>query len=153
MVANGSGGQKVLPRFCALLGPFATLIGPCEVEKPNDIAEKFMAAAARVWRDYFWLHARSALRQIGLTDRNSDARRVLRWIRARRLEEISIKHVRRDALSQRLDASQTVKLLQGIADAGWLREKTKTGGRPARRWEVNSKLFEDAGSAASAESR
>ena len=35
-----------------------------------------------LWRDYFWPHARAALRQMGLSDKHADARRVLRWIKA-----------------------------------------------------------------------
>jgi len=67
-------------------------------EEPKDVGVEFMSAAMRLWRDYFWQHARAALRQIGLTDRHSEARRVLRWIRAHRLEKVSIMDIRRDAL-------------------------------------------------------
>src|SRR5215831_18157514 len=95
----------------------------------------------RLVREYFWPHARTALRQIGLTERHVNARRVLRWIRARGKTEISLQDVRRDALGQKLDAEQTANLLEALARVGWLREleavSIPRGGRPARRWQVN----------------
>src|SRR5262249_11092911 len=63
-----------------------------------------------------------ALRQIGLNERHANARRVLRWIRAHKKTEVSLKDVRRDALSQSLDADQTQALLDGLVKAGWLPE-------------------------------
>jgi hypothetical protein len=49
---------------------------------PTTIEARFLAAAVRLVVDYFWPHARAALRQIGLTERHAKARRVLRWLRA-----------------------------------------------------------------------
>ena len=46
--------------------------------EPGEIAERFMADAIKLMRDYFWPHARAALRQIGLTDRYGHIRRTLR---------------------------------------------------------------------------
>jgi hypothetical protein len=42
--------------------------------EPTRIAEEFMVSAIRLWREYFWPHARAALRQIGLAERHADAR-------------------------------------------------------------------------------
>jgi hypothetical protein len=50
------------------------------------------------------LFSKAALRQIGLTDRHADARRVLKWAIANRKTELSVKDVRRVALSQSVDA-------------------------------------------------
>jgi hypothetical protein len=112
---------------------------------PTSIDAKYMVAAVRLVREYFWPHARAALRQIGLTERHVNARRVLRWIRARGKTEISLEDVRRDALGQKLDAEQTATLLEALARSGWIRElKTATtprGGRPPRRSQVNSLLM------------
>jgi hypothetical protein len=100
-----------------------------------------MVAAVRLVSEYFWPHARAALRQIGLSERHVNARRVLRWIRARGKTEVSLEDVRRDALGQKLDAEQTANLLDALGRAGWLREleaaSTPRGGRPARRRQVN----------------
>jgi hypothetical protein len=79
-------------------------------------------------------------------------RRVLRWIRANRRDEISLMDIRRDALAQSLDQEQTLAVIEALNKAGWFRETTvETGakGRPARRWAVNPKL--NAGNAVNAE--
>jgi Protein of unknown function (DUF3987) len=125
-----------------------------EPTKPTAITKDTMASAIKMVRDFFWPHARACLRQIGLTERHANARKVLRWLRANpSVEEISIKDIRRDALGQTLDATQTEALLDGLAGAGWLRRKPaeQTGGRPVHRWLVNPDLFSNP-SAQSAES-
>jgi len=113
--------------------------------EPREIGEEFMTAAIRLVREYFWPHARAALRQIGLTDRHRNARRVLRWIAAHGRQEVSCEDIRRDALGQSLDAEQTQELIDDLAKRwGWLSEDTiRTGvaGRPRRRWRVNPHLF------------
>ena len=94
--------------------------------------------------DYFWPHARAALRQIGLTERHAKARRVLRWLRAERKEQVSIEDVRRDALQQSLNAEDTGRLVEALVRAGWLRKApTEKGGpgRRAHRWLVNPLLW------------
>ena len=96
-------------------------------------------------RDYFWPHARACLRQIGLTERHANARRVLRWLAANRKTEVSREDIRRDALGQKLDAEQTADLLATLCNFGWMREEVSPpgpqGGKPVRRWLVNPKLF------------
>jgi hypothetical protein len=122
--------------------------------EPSCIEVQFVQAAVRLWRDYFWPHSRAAMRQIGLSERHANARRVLRWLRAHRKAEVSLTDIRRDALAQSLDAGQTGELLDGLARAGWLcKDTTKTGerGRPAVRWQVNPKLFGHAENAENAE--
>jgi Protein of unknown function (DUF3987) len=123
--------------------------------EPTEIGTDFISAAIRLVQDYFWPHAKAALRQVGLTEKHVNARRALRWMRARGRREISIKDVRRDALGERLDAEQTADLLRVMTGSGWLREKESTispiGGRPARRWEVNPILFLNAETAETAQ--
>ena len=52
--------------------------------EPEEISRtSCMVDATRLIREYFWPHARAALRQIGLTDRHRDIRRALRWIAAK----------------------------------------------------------------------
>jgi hypothetical protein len=122
-------------------------------EEPTHVSERSTTAAIRLVHEYFWPHTRSALRQIGLNDRHQNARRVLRWLKANPVDEISLKDIRRDALAQALDADQTAVLLAGLTNAGWLRPKpdAATGGRPAHRWLVNPILYDHAESAESAE--
>jgi hypothetical protein len=121
--------------------------------EPDEIPASCMVAATRLIREYFWPHARAALRQIGLTDRHRDLRRALRWIAANNRSAVSLKDIRREALGGALDAEQTRDLFDRLVVAGWLRpEKTDTGGRPRERWLVNPKIFEAAETATTAKS-
>jgi hypothetical protein len=115
-------------------------------DEPRNLQSKYIKAAVRLTLDYLWPHARACLRQIGLTQRNADARIVLRWLRGKDLHEVRREDVRRDALSQRLDAEQTDCVLSQLARAGWIRRMpTGSGrGRTAQRWEVNPKLSHNA---------
>jgi hypothetical protein len=118
-----------------------------DTTKPAAVNNATMQAAIRLVRDYFWPHARACLRLIGLTERHTDARRVLLWIRAKGKSEVSREEIRRDALSQRLDANETTNLLKALCKSGWLREEVTApgpqGGKPARRWLVNPKLLKE----------
>jgi len=112
--------------------------------EPQSVVVQFIEAAVRLWRDYLWPHSRAAMRQIGLTDHHAEARRVLRWIRAGRHDVVSREDVRRDALSQRLNADEVQSIIDELVRAEWMREVTARAegpGRPARRWEVNPKLL------------
>lgn len=113
--------------------------------EPKEIDERSMVSATRLIIEYFNPHARAALRQIGLSDRNRDARRVLRWIKVGEKTEVSREDIRRDALGRKFDATQTEELLGSLVKAGWLRpiipERSSQGGRPARRWQVNPVLM------------
>jgi hypothetical protein len=123
--------------------------------EPERIELTFMQAAIRLARDYFWPHTRAALRQIGLTERHADARKVLKWIKATGKTEISLEDIRRDALGQALDAEGTQQLIdKSLVRTHWLREitvKSGTRGRPSRRWAVNPALNGAAENAQNAE--
>jgi hypothetical protein len=112
--------------------------------EPAGIGKDTMLSAITLVRDYFWPHARACLRQIGLSERHTNARRVLRWLKANHKTEVSREDVRRDALAQRLDANETTELLTRLCNSGWLREKISPsgpqGGKPPRRWLVNPHL-------------
>ena len=114
-------------------------------QEPTAVEERYMKSAMRLVKSYFWPHARACLRQIGLSDRHKEARRILRWIRAHRKSEFSREEVRRDALSRSLNAEETQELLRFLVRAGWLRETVhpsgQKGGKPARRWQVNQSLY------------
>jgi hypothetical protein len=123
--------------------------------EPAAVAKTYMDSAIRLVRDYFWPHARAALRQIGLSDRHLDARRTLRWVKANRKNEVSLRDVRRNALGEHLDEEQTKQLLDGLERAGWLRKVTQPvgprGGKPVIRWPVNPALYGTAQTAETAE--
>jgi len=122
--------------------------------EPKTIDKQFVIAAIRLWRDFFWPHARAALRQIGLSDRHKNARRVLRWIKANGKDEVSREEIRREALGQKLDAEQTQDLLDSLEKSGWAKKVAiRTPGRSRHRWKINPILFleQPAESAESAE--
>ena len=81
----------------------------------------FVTAAVDLVSEYFWPHARAALRQIGLSQSHSPVRRALRRIRHEVTERISRDDIRSDALARSLDADDTQTLLEGLERAGWLR--------------------------------
>jgi Protein of unknown function (DUF3987) len=111
--------------------------------EPKSIDRNFMTAAIGLWREFFWPHARAALRQIGLTDRHRSARQVLRWVKQQGDREFSREEIRRDALGQKLDAEEVQKLLDSFEKSGWAAKgTTKTAGRPIHRWKFNPKLFD-----------
>jgi hypothetical protein len=113
--------------------------------EPQTIGQQYVDAAVRLWRQYFWPHSRAALRQIGLTEKHTNARRALTWIRANQKAEVSLQDIRQEALGRRLDAEQTRSLLDGLVQAGWLKLVTKkTAGRAVHRWQVNPQLFSGA---------
>ena len=85
---------------------------------PNTIETRFVGAAVRLVTEYFWPHARAAIRQIGLTESHTKARKVLRWLRAERRDQVSIEDVRRDALQQSLNAEATEKLVDSVSPGG-----------------------------------
>jgi hypothetical protein len=114
--------------------------------EPERVDETFMSAAYRLLCDYLWPHSRAALRQIGLSERHANSRRVLRWIKATGKSEVSIKDIRRDALVGALDADQTENLVEVLTRSGWLRPNAvkssgPKGGKPIRRWQVNPLLW------------
>ena len=125
--------------------------------EPEKIEANFIKSAVRLWHEYCWPHARAAVRLIGISDGHANIRRVLRWVRAAGLRQVSLKDVRRDALSQTLSAGQTQALIDRLVKLRWLREvsiERATGpGWPARRWAVNPRLFIDAENACNAENR
>ena len=111
---------------------------------------KQIGAAGRRGRDhlvyeYFWPHSRASLRQIGLSERHTNARRALNWLRAEHRNEFSREDIRLHALGRTQDADRTQALIDTLVKACWCREVTqqerKGAGRPPRRWATNPKLW------------
>jgi hypothetical protein len=110
--------------------------------EPRDIKVQYVERAAQLVLDYFWPHARAALRQIGLSEHAADARRVLKWIAAKKAKQVSREQIRREALARSHDANETQALLERLVKAGWLKRTTeRTSGRPNVRWKVNPQLM------------
>jgi len=110
-------------------------------DAPRGIDRPTVEAAADLWRNYFRPHAETVFGQAGKADRDRHARKVVRWLKARKPVDVSATTLRREALLQTLDATETEQVIARLEEAGFLRPAPVTvgpkGGRPARRWQVN----------------
>jgi len=113
-------------------------------DAPRGIDRPTVEAAADLWRNYFRPHAETVFGQAGKADRDRHARKVVRWLKARKPVDVSATTLRREALLQTLDATETEQVIARLEEAGFLRPAPVTvgpkGGRPARRWQVNPAL-------------
>ncbi|HKU97344.1 MAG TPA: DUF3987 domain-containing protein [Vineibacter sp.] len=113
--------------------------------EPEHVPAWAIDAAARLWRVYLWPHAQATFRIAGAGgEHESRQRHVLRWLAAQRMPEVSREHIRREALSQTLDAAGTQRLIDDLVDGGWLQPvaPAKGGrGRRRRRWQVHPALW------------
>jgi hypothetical protein len=102
-----------------------------------------MSAACTLW-DYFRAHARAVLGRTFTSDGERLMRKVLAWIRARGVTQVSREDVRRDALGQSLNAHQCQQVIDWLERAGFLRRvgyEPDGAGRPPLRWDVNPSLI------------
>ena len=108
------------------------------------IGARAMECAVSLWSDYYRPHARAFLQGVVSTDVESQARRVVRWLRTDGRAAVSRTEVRRSALSHTVDARGADRVVLRLVDAGVLRPIASEGqprrGRPARRWQVNPML-------------
>jgi hypothetical protein len=113
---------------------------------PKQIFWQYVAAAVELMQKYFFPHARAALRQIGLTPRHMNARKVLVWLHAKKLAEITREDIRRDCLQQALDSDQTQELLSFLERHGFLKKidtRSRKRGPREQRYQVSSALLEE----------
>ncbi|HTG20926.1 MAG TPA: DUF3987 domain-containing protein [Reyranella sp.] len=140
-LGKASGTVARLAGILALLAWSGSGVGGA----PGKVGLESMAAAVRLWSDFLHPHARLVFDRAGPTDRERQARRVVRWLRAHRLAEVSREDVRRHALGRSLDADCTDLVLERLCALGALRPRmlvlSAQGGRPPRRWEVNPALL------------
>ncbi|MBS0527025.1 MAG: DUF3987 domain-containing protein [Proteobacteria bacterium] len=107
------------------------------------IGRDALSGAIDLWHGYFWPHARTVFTRAGRTERDREARKVVRWLRQNRLPSVTRQDLRRDALSQSVDAAETDRIALRLEDFGVLRrdEVERDGrGRPLKRWLVNPRL-------------
>jgi hypothetical protein len=110
---------------------------------PRAIGRDHVQAADRLWDAYFKPHARAVFDRAVPSARESQIRRVIHWLEARRATEVSREDIRRDALCQSVDANGADQVIYRLEGAGVLRPLSRElsgPGRPARRWQVNPAL-------------
>jgi hypothetical protein len=134
-----SHGPGTVLRLAGVLTFLGWAAGTDEAE-PADIPAWAIGSAVALWRDYLWPHARAVLRHAGGSERQRRLEKVQRWLLAKHLAEVSREQIRREALSQKVDAAGADAIIAALVAAGWLRlaGREKGGpGRPADRWLVN----------------
>jgi hypothetical protein len=144
-------GRGTVARLAAVLALLDwTANRPSNALPPTVITTQHLCAAWDLWERYYRPHAQAVFERAGPSDRDRKvrhhARRVIGWIRARGAAEISRDDVRREALSQRVNAAGADEVIQALEQAGVLRElddeeEYPSRGRPARRWQVNPTLL------------
>ena len=135
-------GRGTIVRLAAIL----TLLGWSE-QGPGmpipAIGGVALSDAIDLWHGYFWPHARTVFTRAGRTQRDREARKVVRWLRQNRLPAVTRQDIRRDALGQTVDAAEADRIALRLEDFGVLRldEVQREGrGRPVKRWLVNPRL-------------
>lgn len=115
-----------------------------EAEPPGEISGEAVDRAVSLWSDYYRPHALTFLRRTVPTDVEGLARRIVHWLRADDRPTVSKTDVRRQALGQTVNATETGRALARLVEAGVLRpmesEEPARRGRPALRWHVNPSL-------------
>ncbi|MBY0319046.1 MAG: DUF3987 domain-containing protein [Reyranella sp.] len=119
-----------------------------KVSRPGTIGAEQVEAAAALWRDYYWPHARAVFDSAELSDYAKRVRRVARWLVDKRpTTTVSREDIRRRALSMSATAEETESVLQRLHYLGYVqpdlayRDKP---GRPTSHWQVNPALTETA---------
>ena len=111
---------------------------------PHCIGANAVAAAARLWNDYFRPQANLVFDRAGPTDLQRQARRVVRWLQASGLAQVTREDVRCRALCRTVKASRTDLVLGRLWAGGVVRPvahmSPPQGGRPPQLWDVNPGL-------------
>ena len=135
--------RSFIVRLAGALELLASVDVTCR--RPGAIGAEQVEAAAALWRDYYWPHARAVFDSALLFDHARRVRRVARWLLGTRPKAVSREEVRRRALSQAATADETEQVLQRLHYLGFVqpdpayRDKP---GRPTSHWLVNPALAE-----------
>ena len=113
---------------------------------PGHMGREQVEAAAALWTGYFRLHARAVFDRAAPSDFERRVRRVARWLKEGGATVVSREDIRRRALGQTVNASETNQVLHRLHFLGFVRpdrcDDREGPGRPARRWQVNPALEE-----------
>jgi hypothetical protein len=137
--------RSLIVRLAGALELLGSIDG--KARRPGVIGTEQVEAAAALWRDYYWPHARAVFDSAELSDHSKRVRRVARWLLDKRLTTVSREDIRRRALSMSATADETESVLQRLHYLGFVqpdiayRDKP---GRPTTHWQVNPALAETA---------
>jgi hypothetical protein len=108
------------------------------------VGASHLDSAHELWSGYYLPQALLVFDRAGVGRGEQDARRVVRWLRRVRAPQVSREEVRREALSQSVDAEEAEEVLARLEAGGFLRPLAATGsskgGPRRRRWEVHPEL-------------
>ena len=148
-----SEGTGLVLRLAGVLTFLDWSAEPAGTVEPAQVSATALRTAADLWRDYLWPHARAVFSAAGVSERRRHAERALRWIVEHRVGEVSREQIRREVLSQAVDADGADAVIALLVAQGWLQPMARatTGpGRPPHRWQVNPALLDEDVSAISA---
>ena len=117
-------GRGTVARLAAVLALLDwTANRPANAPPPTVITAQHLHAAWELWERYYRPHAQAVFDRAGPSDaRPQGCRQVIGWIRAHGATEISREDVRREALSQRVNAAGADEVIAALEEAGVLRE-------------------------------
>lgn len=137
-------GPSMVARLCGQLS-ILRWAAESENELPDDIGMRDVKFAEDLWARYLLSQARSVFGSAGPAQ-DRMCRRVVRWLRRTRHEEVSREDIRRDALGQTVDAEGTDRVIERLERGIVLRARptapAKQGGRRRLRWEVNPQILQ-----------
>ena len=134
--------RSLIVRLAGVLELLGSIDG--KAVRPGAIGKEQVEAAAALWRDYFWPHAKAVFDSAELSDHSKRVRRVARWLLATQAKAVSREEVRRRALSQAATADETQHVLERLAYLGFVRAdlSRERPGRATTHWLVNPALAE-----------
>ena len=133
--------RSLIVRLAGVLELLGSIDG--KAVRPGAIGAEQVEAAAQLWRDYFWPHAKAVFDSAALSDYSKRVRRVARWLMDKRPTTVSRDDIRRRALSLSATAEETESVLQRLDYLGYVRPDLAyrdKPGRPTTHWQVNPVL-------------
>jgi hypothetical protein len=131
-------GRTFVARLTGLLALMAGVDGRGGL--PGLIGPHYVNVAAKLWRHYYWPHARAVFDSAGL---HGQVRRGARWLCDADADIVSREDIRRRAFSMTVTAVEADQVLNRLERLGFVKpqEVSREGpGRPAIRWRVNPAL-------------
>ena len=89
--------------------------------RPGAIGRDHVETAAALWTSYFRPHARAVFQQAAPSNCTAQVRRTARWLKAAGKAVVSREDIRRDALSQSINAHEVEMVIGRLTTAGMLR--------------------------------